>query len=199
MVKVECTGCGCEFEIETNRFNDRLRKNGSDEVFCSSQCHERWQSDSFRHRRQRIIDKERERNGDTKTCSKCGMSFPLEKFYSKGNRLRNECSVCFSRYISDCHLAKKLALIEFLGGSCQRCHRTCHPAAYHFHHTDPSTKEFDWNRLQRRSIKNILREIQKCVLICGECHAIEHGASTASAEVTRMKDIYLLQLRELSK
>lgn len=59
--------------------------------------------------------------------------------------------------------------------SCLRC-GFAHPAAIDFHHTDPSTKEFDVPVMvaQGHSKKNIEKEIAKCETLCANCHRIHH-------------------------
>jgi 5-methylcytosine-specific restriction endonuclease McrA len=50
------------------------------------------------------------------------------------------------------------------------------PIALQFHHINPSTKEFDLSHahLTGRSIKNIQKEIDKCIVLCANCHFILH-------------------------
>ena len=45
-----------------------------------------------------------------------------------------------------------------------------------FHHLDPEQKEHNVGDLigQGRSMKNILKEISKCKVLCANCHIIEH-------------------------
>ena len=45
-----------------------------------------------------------------------------------------------------------------------------------FHHLDPKEKEFGISQISAHmSWDKILPEIEKCVLLCRGCHAIEHG------------------------
>ena len=56
-----------------------------------------------------------------------------------------------------------------------------HPAALQYHHIDPSTKRGKVSRLCKDlSKKAVLEEIGKCVLLCANCHAIEHDENTNS-------------------
>ena len=67
----------------------------------------------------------------------------------------------------------KLRLIEYKGGKCQWCgYNKPVPAAYHFHHRDPSQKEFGIAQQGAcRSWSKVLEEVDKCDLICANCHA----------------------------
>jgi predicted HNH restriction endonuclease len=50
-----------------------------------------------------------------------------------------------------------------------------HVAALDFHHEDPSQKEHDINRLiSDGRFKKAYEEIQKCVVLCANCHRIHH-------------------------
>ena len=51
------------------------------------------------------------------------------------------------------------------------------PGALHFHHLDPSKKEFGLSRKGHiRSFERLIAEAQKCVLLCANCHSeVERG------------------------
>lgn len=69
----------------------------------------------------------------------------------------------------------KLKAIEYLGGCCIDCKQTFPPNVYDFHHLDPSIKETTIARIMGRSWKNIIPELDKCVLLCANCHRLRHG------------------------
>lgn len=71
----------------------------------------------------------------------------------------------------------KLQAIEYKGGSCTNCGFSSHPSALQFHHTDPVEKDVAWNKLRLRSWDKITTELDKCILLCANCHAIEHSVS----------------------
>ena len=50
-----------------------------------------------------------------------------------------------------------------------------HPATLDFHHVDPNEKEHSIDRLVRNcSWKTIERELEKCVVLCANCHRKHH-------------------------
>jgi hypothetical protein len=66
---------------------------------------------------------------------------------------------------------RKIKAIEYLGGKCKECGIIVHPAIFQFHHRDPNTKEASWNRkLRYYPWEKIRRELDKCDLLCGNCH-----------------------------
>ena len=69
---------------------------------------------------------------------------------------------------------RKLQAIEYKGGCCYRCgYDKCH-GALQFHHIDPTTKEANWNKIRLWSWDKIVNELDKCLLLCANCHAEEH-------------------------
>jgi hypothetical protein len=72
--------------------------------------------------------------------------------------------------------ATKQRLVEVFGGKCSSCEFSGHQAALHFHHVDPSMKEFGIaGFVSRAPFESLLAEARKCVLLCGNCHAVEHA------------------------
>ena len=58
---------------------------------------------------------------------------------------------------------------------CSSCEEN-HPACLDFHHTDPSKKEQEISRMVRagKGMAKIQKEIDKCVLLCANCHRKQH-------------------------
>jgi hypothetical protein len=133
-----------------------------------------------------------------KKCTKCTILKPLNEFY-KDRRLRsNRRSHCIScvrkrneqRYNDGCGkiLLKKKRLyrknkrksIEYKGGRCVDCVKQGRDGvfpecAYCFHHTDPTEKEHaPATLMERKTWKSITDELDKCVLLCLNCHSIRH-------------------------
>ncbi len=48
------------------------------------------------------------------------------------------------------------------------------PVVLAFHHRDPSTKEFVVANGKTKPMARIIQEIEKCDVICANCHLIEH-------------------------
>jgi hypothetical protein len=69
---------------------------------------------------------------------------------------------------------KKLC-IEYLGGKCSVCGGTFHPDVYDFHHRDENEKDVCVARLLTRKFEKITSELDKCVLLCSNCHRLHHA------------------------
>lgn len=69
----------------------------------------------------------------------------------------------------------KKKAVEYLGGKCVHCglvsDKLC---VYDFHHINPEEKEADPGSLLHYSWKRIQEELDKCILLCANCHRIEH-------------------------
>jgi transposase len=90
------------------------------------------------------------------------------------------CTKCRAEWVSARRRRVKAILVREAGGRCQRCGFSEHLAALHFHHVDPSQKEFTVSGAGvTRSLARIRAEASKCVLLCSNCHAlVEAGVAT---------------------
>jgi predicted nucleic acid-binding Zn ribbon protein len=55
---------------------------------------------------------------------------------------------------------------------CSICGYNEHPAALHFDHIDPSLKSFTISQDVKKKWEDIINEINKCRVLCANCHAI---------------------------
>lgn len=69
----------------------------------------------------------------------------------------------------------KKRAIEYLGGRCIKCGGIFHPDVYDFHHKDGDEKDVCVAKLLGRKFEKITEELDKCVLLCANCHRIEHA------------------------
>lgn len=71
---------------------------------------------------------------------------------------------------------RKLKIIEMKGGGCSLCGYRKNSAALQFHHRDPQNKTFslDSRKLSNTHWESILTELEKCELLCANCHAEVH-------------------------
>lgn len=80
------------------------------------------------------------------------------------------CAACSNqKYIQRWIRLKKKA-IEYLGGKCSRCGYQKFYGALEFHHRDPASKEMQWSQLKKRCWDVITAELDKCDLLCANCH-----------------------------
>ncbi|QTO46333.1 hypothetical protein [Burkholderia latens] len=66
--------------------------------------------------------------------------------------------------------------VEYKGGKCERCGYEKCLKALQFHHTDPSKKDFGIAESgHTRSFEKMKIELDKCLLLCANCHCEEHA------------------------
>lgn len=96
-------------------------------------------------------------------------------------------------------LSMKLRAIEYLGGVCIDCKKMLHHACMEFHHRNAEDKEFNLSSVlaQAGAWIRIKNELDKCILLCSNCHQIRHwelnnkGVSREDWEKTNLLEIEL--------
>ncbi len=84
------------------------------------------------------------------------------------------CRECYTARQRRMRYDKKNRAVAYKGGCCSMCgYKKC-VNALEFHHTDPSTKEVE-NDFMGWSWKRIQEEIDKCILVCSNCHREIHA------------------------
>tara|TARA_R110000751_G_C13440056_1_gene442760 strand:+ start:129 stop:476 length:348 start_codon:yes stop_codon:yes gene_type:complete len=70
-----------------------------------------------------------------------------------------------------------LEIFELRGGKCKHCEvrDLKHIEIYDYHHIDPKKKDFNIGRGWAKPMKQVLAEAEKCLLLCANCHRIEHA------------------------
>jgi transcription elongation factor Elf1 len=117
-----------------------------------------------------------------KTCNACGVSKTIDAFWvDKRNKdgRQGKCRTCYSKEKPGvkARLRNSILIKEYLGGEfkCKHCgftHSSSVP--FDFHHIDPTTKEFNVGHKTAGGWEALKKEIDKCVFLCKNCHAIEH-------------------------
>lgn len=92
----------------------------------------------------------------------------------KGVRYR--CSACQVEAVSKRRKALKALAVHYLGGECEDCGYNKSISAMEFHHRDPSQKDFSIaGSGVTRSFESMKVELDKCKLLCANCHREEHA------------------------
>lgn len=97
------------------------------------------------------------------------------------------CKRCRSEAVARRRRAIKRQLVEEAGGACVLCGYARWPGALQFHHVEAAEKEFHLAQGgYSRSIARSRAEMEKCVLLCGNCHSeIEGGFATLPVDLVR--------------
>ncbi len=92
---------------------------------------------------------------------------------------RSRCKQCRNIAVTKRRQKLKKLAVDYKGGKCEICGYDKCIAAFDFHHKNPLEKEFgisvsgntkSWNK-----IKN---EVDKCMLLCRNCHSEIHYCTT---------------------
>jgi transposase len=115
-------------------------------------------------------------------CHQHGMT----EFWLEG-RGYYRCKRCRLERVSRRRRKVKQILVAEAGGCCALCGYDRCVAALHFHHLDPSSKQFHLSMHgAARSLASARVEMAKCVLLCANCHAeVESGLATLETDAIR--------------
>jgi hypothetical protein len=113
------------------------------------------------------MNKQRGRN-----CKTCGET-DRDKFYEsiKGG----VCKACFNQKISARVIQNKKRIVEYMGGKCHLCGYDKYIGALELHHLDPSKKDPQAGHIRHWSWERAVQELDKCILLCANCHAEVEG------------------------
>jgi hypothetical protein len=101
-------------------------------------------------------------------CRDCNESDP-SKFFGK---MKSQCGKCHAKDIAKRLRNARATAIAYKGGKCERCGYNKCQAALEFHHIDPAEK--DPTNLRAFKKERLFAEVDKCVLLCANCHREEH-------------------------
>lgn len=112
-----------------------------------------------------------------KVCTRCKEEKELRFFYLRsGSTTHSWCKSCVNEDTKLRQRKLKIECISYKGGKCERCGIIGHPSIFDFHHKDPEEKDFMISRV--RSLKfseKHTKELDKCELLCSNCHRVEHS------------------------
>lgn len=114
-----------------------------------------------------------------KICEICGNSFEIidkgwTRKYCYNCSPHEDENMSHTQAITIKRRAIKKMLIDYKGGKCERCGYDKCMRALEFHHLNPNEKDFGLSRCLTKSILALKAEVDKCILLCSNCHAEEH-------------------------
>lgn len=134
------------------------------------------------------------------TCKECNKDLPVSQFRQRGisstglKKFDSRCIECLEIYAKTNwasfrnykNVDRKTVLMQEVKQKCVRCgYDTC-KAALDFHHIDNTTKLFDVSDgVGMKSVTDevLLEEIEKCVVLCSNCHREYHAGMWSIEEV----------------
>lgn len=86
---------------------------------------------------------------------------------------KKEKTISKSESVIEWRKRTKKKLVDYKGGKCQICDYNKSLNALHFHHLDPSEKDFSISG-KSLSFDKLKIEVDKCILVCSNCHSEIH-------------------------
>jgi len=87
--------------------------------------------------------------------------------------IKREKKVSKSQAVVDWRKRKKIELVDYKGGCCEKCGYNKSFEALQFHHINPSEKDFTISG-KSYSVERLKKEVDKCILVCANCHIEIH-------------------------
>lgn len=112
-------------------------------------------------------------------CEICGQSFDIidngwTRKYCYNCAPHEDKDMTHAQAVTIKRRAIKKALIQYKGSKCERCGYDKCMRALEFHHLDPNEKDFGVSKNLCKSMANLKAEVDKCILVCSNCHAEIH-------------------------
>jgi len=104
----------------------------------------------------------------------CSNECSCKQFYKDNKQEQNRKNNERQKLVS---LDRKKTLVDLKGGKCKICGYDKNYSALCFHHRDPKEKTFklDSRKLSNTNWASLLLEIDKCDLLCSNCHMELHN------------------------
>lgn len=114
---------------------------------------------------------------DVPHCA-CGETDP-NKFYTRKNKGKvyyrcSICRVCHNKQCVDRIRQNKQQAVNYKGGKCEKCGYNACLGSLGFHHLDPTQKDPQWRSISRLILSKLKKELDKCQLLCHNCHGEVH-------------------------
>lgn len=116
------------------------------------------------------------------SCEGCEREYEYKR--GRGSTTKY-CSTCMTNRR---RFRQKQKAVIYLGGKCKLCGYNKSVNALQFHHRDRSTKKFPISGNHARAWDKIVKELDKCDLLCANCHSeVEYGIVPVGQEQLQPK------------
>ncbi len=156
------------------KIKEKLNVRELSEEFCCSQNNIRYWISKYNLKTIYNLRNE----SPVKICPRCKKEKLNSNFYTRRNGTGKStyCKICTGNQTKERLRKFKLLCLEYKGGSCEYCSYNHCPVAMDFHHKDPAEKKFSMSSRNLYSFnKKVREELDKCLLLCANCHREEHA------------------------
>ncbi|CAN5647456.1 hypothetical protein BH20ACI4_BH20ACI4_35300 [soil metagenome] len=151
----------CDQEIPAKMKIDGIERNLQNRKYCLL-C-----SPFKTNNRQKLELNATINEGTKRFCSECLKEFVFHRHRAMTVLI---CSACISK---NKRRNLKLKAVEYKGGKCSNCGYNKCVGALDFHHLNPQKKDFTISGNSGKW-ENLKIELDKCILLCKNCHAELH-------------------------
>lgn len=107
-------------------------------------------------------------------CKFCGET-DVKNFMAIGGGVsKSRCKKCHNIYSITRFKENKKKAVEYKGGKCIICGYNKCMRSLSFHHRNPKFKDPNWNKMRNWKFEKIKKELDKCDLVCNNCHGEIH-------------------------
>lgn len=114
-----------------------------------------------------------------KHCPRCLENKKNKEFNQRAassDGLQSYCRLCNKNRSAQFRREFKEACVDYLGGTCWKCTGEFPIAVFDFHHLDSSQKDLEVSGMTHMSWEDVTAELDKCALLCSNCHREVHHA-----------------------
>lgn len=126
-----------------------------------------------------VFEKDGKKYKRCPSCKKILELIPLN-YYIRHDRggFHYYCKKCQDTKTHSLQKELKRKAVEYKGGKCICCGYDKYIGALEFHHLDPEQKDFQISRGFTYNFEKMKPELDKCSLVCSNCHKEIHGKVT---------------------
>jgi len=113
-----------------------------------------------------------------RTCPRCNQLKTTDQFYQRRGVEGKSvyCKVCSNEHAVERQQQFKEECVQYKGGKCSICNYDAYIGTLEFHHLNPNDKDFSPAHAKLTTFNDrIKQELDKCVLLCANCHREEHA------------------------
>lgn len=107
-------------------------------------------------------------------CKLCGETDSSMFYIHKNGYVRYRCKKCDNLETIKRFRTYKKQAVAYKGGKCVKCGYNKCLGSLDFHHRESTQKDPNWRKMRNWPIEKIKAELDKCDLVCRNCHGEIH-------------------------